>query len=311
MNSTILQYSAQDRYMEAFVRNFIFVLFGIMINSINGVFVFTFFRSSIFYNDPRYILYIHLVINDMLMVFFSVTLSVMAYAWPKVPFPFCVILLIITATTYNNTPLTLAGMAIERYIAICKPLHHHQICTVRRTYILISLIWSVSVLPGLADLIVIVIVRPLSVFTTGTLCSSTNVYNTPYHEELSKVMNGLYSSVVWLILVFTYCQVLVAARRANADKSSAKKAQSTILLHGAQLLLCMLSYITAVIDKISAQLLLDDRKKVTIPNYFITNLLPRLLTPLIYGVRDKLFCNHMKRLFACKLHIVKVESTKL
>ncbi|XP_016312585.1 olfactory receptor 4K1-like [Sinocyclocheilus anshuiensis] len=248
MNSTMLQYSAQEN-MEAFVRNFIFVLFGIIINSINGVFVLTFFRSSIFYNDPRYILYIHLVINDMLMVFFSVTLSVMACAWPKVPFPFCVTLLIITATTHKNTPLTLAGMAVERYIAICKPLHHHQICTVRRTYILISLIWGVSVLPGLTDLIVIVIVCPLSVFTTGTLCSSTNVYNTPYHEELSKVMNGLYSSIVRVILVFTYCQVLVAARRASADKSSAKKAQSTILLHGAQLLLSMLSYITAVIDK--------------------------------------------------------------
>ncbi|XP_016396464.1 LOW QUALITY PROTEIN: olfactory receptor 4K1-like, partial [Sinocyclocheilus rhinocerous] len=182
MNSTMLQYSAQDRYMEAFVRNFIFVLFGIIINSINGVFVFTFFRSSIFYNDPRYILYIHLVINDMLMVFFSVTLSVMAYAWPKVPFPFCVTLLIITATTHKNTPLTLAGMAVERYIAICKPLHHHQICTVRRTYILISLIWGVGVIPGLIDLILLSIVRPLSVFSTSGLCSTTNVYSTPYHE---------------------------------------------------------------------------------------------------------------------------------
>ncbi|XP_050969317.1 odorant receptor 131-2-like [Labeo rohita] len=310
MNSTMLQYSAQDRYMEAFVRNFIFVLFGTIINSINGVFVFTFFRSSVFYSDPRYILYIHLVINDMLMVFFTVTLSVIANAWPKIPLPFCVLLLLIVSATHKNTPLTLAGMAVERYIAICKPLHHHQICTVHRTYILISLIWGVGVIPGLTDLIVLVIVRPLSIFTIGTLCTSATVYTTPYHEDLNKVMNGLYSSVVWLILVFTYCQVLIAARRASADKSSAKKAQRTILLHGAQLLLCMLSYITAVIDKIAAQLLLDDRKIVIIPNYFITNLLPRLLTPLIYGVRDKLFYNHMKRLFACKLLIVKVNSTQ-
>ncbi|XP_073707248.1 odorant receptor 131-2-like [Garra rufa] len=310
MNSTMLQYSIQDRYMEAFVRHFIFVLFGVIINSINGVFVFTFFRSSTFYNNPRYILYIHLVFNDMLMVFFTVSLSVIAYAWPKVPLPFCVTLLIITSATHKNTPLTLAGMAVERYTAICKPLHHHQICTVRRTYILISLIWGVSVLPGLTDFIIIVIVHPLSIFTTDTLCTPTNLYTTSYHEELSKAMNGLYSSVVWVILVFTYCQVLVAARRASADKSSAKKAQSTILLHGAQLLLCMFSYITAVIDKISAQLPLNDRKKVIIPNFFVTNLLPRLLTPLIYGVRDKVFYSHIKRLFACKILIVKVRSTK-
>ncbi|XP_051753621.1 odorant receptor 131-2-like [Ctenopharyngodon idella] len=310
MNSTMLQNSAQDKFLDAFVRNFVLVLFGITINSINGVFVFTFFRSSIFYNDPRYILYIHLVINDMLMVFISVMLSVLAYAWPKVPVPFCVILLIIAATTHKNTPLTLAGMAVERYVAICKPLHHHQICTVRRTYILISLIWGVGAIPGLTDLIVILIVRPLSIFTTGTVCSSTNVYSTPYHEELSKAMYGLYSSVVWVILVFTYCQVLTAARRASADKTSAKKAQNTILLHGAQLLLCMLSYITGIIDKISAQFFLADRTKVTFTNFLLTNLLPRLLTPLIYGVRDKLFYNHMKGHFACKLLIVRVESTK-
>ncbi len=98
-----------------FAKNFTTVLLGIIVNGINGMFVFTFFKSSVFYNDPRYILYIHMVINDMLLVFFSVSLVVMAYAWPKVPLPFCVSLLIITSTAHKNTPLTLAGMAVERY----------------------------------------------------------------------------------------------------------------------------------------------------------------------------------------------------
>ncbi len=223
MNSTVQLFNLQERYADAFAKNFTIVFLAVIIISINGVFVYIFFRSSIFYNDPRYILYIHLVINDMLMVCLSVTLFVMSFAWQNVPFPFCATLLIITSTAHKNTPLTLAGMAVERYIAICKPLHHHQICTVHRTYILISLIWGVGVLPGLNDLIVIVIVRPLSVFKTVALCSSATLYNTPYHEELSKFTLGLYTSVVWVILVFTYCQVLIAARRASTDKSSAKK----------------------------------------------------------------------------------------
>jgi len=310
MNSTMFLYSVQERYADAFAKNFTVVLLAVIILSINGVFVLTFFRSSIFYNNPRYILYIHLVINDMLMVFFTVILSVMAYVWQNVPLPFCVTLLIIASTTHKNTPLTLAGMAVERYIAICKPLHHHQICTVRRTFILISLIWGVGVLPGLADLILLSIVRPLSVFTTSTLCSTTNVYSTPYHEDQSKITHGLYTSVVWLILVFTYCRVLIAARRASTDKSSAKKAQSTILLHGVQLLLCMLSIITPTIDKIYSQLVPTLRSKILFFNYLLTNLLPRLLSPLIYGVRDKQFVKYMKGLFSCRLINVKVESTK-
>nr|XP_001923221.1 olfactory receptor 6C74 [Danio rerio] len=309
MNSTMLEYNAQDRFRDALVRNVIVVIFGITINSINGVFVFTFFRSSVFYKDPRYILYIHLVINDMLMVFVSVSLSVMAYAWQNVPFPFCVILLIIASKTHKNSLLTLAGMSIERYIAICKPLHHYQICTVRRTYILISLIWSVGVLPGLADFIVLLLVDP-SIFTKTTVCTTAKLYYTPYHEELSKYMTGIYTCVVCLILIYTYCRVLITARKASTDKSSAKKAQSTILLHGAQLLLCMLSYITGSIEVMYAQLLPADRSKLLFCNYLLTNLLPRLLTPMIYGVRDKVFYSHMKGIVACKLVIVKVESTK-
>ncbi|XDV35294.1 hypothetical protein PO909_005268 [Leuciscus waleckii] len=284
MNSTMLLYSLQERYADAFAKNFTIVFLAVIIISINGVFVFIFFRSSIFYNDPRYILYLHLVINDMLMVCFSVILFVMTFAWQNVPLPFCVTLLIIASTAHKNTPLTLAGMAVERYIAICKPLHHHQICTVHRTYILISLIWGVGVLPGLADLILLSIVRPLSIFTT----------------ELSKFMNGLYTSVVWVILVFTYCRVLIVARRATTDKSSAKKAQSTILLHGAQLLLY----------KIFLQIVTDQQKKIFFFNYLLTNIVPRLLTPLIYGVRDKHFYKHIKGLFSCKLPNAKVESTK-
>nr|XP_055069895.1 odorant receptor 131-2-like [Misgurnus anguillicaudatus] len=309
MNSTTLQNILPDRYAEFFVNNFTIVVLGIIINSINGVFVFTFFRSSFFYNDPRYILYIHLVMNDMLMVFINVILTVMVTARTYVPLPICIILLTIASTTHKNTPLTLAGMAIERYIAICKPLHHPQICTVRRTYILISLIWGVGVLHGLSDMILFLILPPLPIFET-VFCSAPRLYSTPYHEELSKAMNGLYTSAVWLILVFTYCKVLVTARRADTDKSSAKKAQSTILLHGLQLMLCMLSYITPVIDRIYVSMLPAYRSKLIFLNFIVTNLIPRLLSPLIYGVRDKQFYRRIKGLYTCKLLIVKVESTK-
>ncbi|XP_051563256.1 odorant receptor 131-2-like [Myxocyprinus asiaticus] len=304
MNYTMVQNNTKDRYEEAFVKNFIIVLLGITINSINGVFVFTFFRSSMFYNDSRYILYIHLVINDMLMVCITVTLYVMSYAWQNVPVPFCIILLMTGATTHKNTPLTLAGMAVERYIAICKPLHHSQICTVHRTYILISLIWGVGVIPGLADLIITLIVRPLSLFTKSTLCSTTYLYNTPYNEDKSKVINGFYTAVVWLILVFTYCRVLVTARKTTSDKSSAKKAQNTILLHGVQLMLCMLSYITPLIDIMFAPLLPAQWTKITFFNYLLGNIVPRLLTPLIYGVRDQKFLKEMKEHFTCKVIIL-------
>ncbi|KAL7891841.1 hypothetical protein AOLI_G00013170 [Acnodon oligacanthus] len=59
-------------------------------------------------------------------------------------------------------------MALERYIAICKPLHHPQLCTVKRTYILIGLIWLLSSVPALTD-IFIVLTHQLPHFPTKYL----------------------------------------------------------------------------------------------------------------------------------------------
>ncbi|XP_030634958.1 odorant receptor 131-2-like [Chanos chanos] len=305
MNSTKNSLTNPDKFEEAFAKNTVIVFFGIMINTINGILVVTFFKNSIFHDDPRYILYIHLVINDMLMIFTSVTLYVLTYAWPFVNVSVCCILLLIGSTTYKNTPLNLAGMAIERYIAICKPLHHPQICTVHRTYIFIYFIWTVGVAPSVTDIIIVIATKPLSVFMSFIFCYPLSIFNTKYHEALTTAVQVIYMSFVWIVLIFTYIRVLLTAKKAAVD-SSAKKAQSTILLHGIQLLLCMLSYLTPVLDMILIPFFPAHRTKITFFNYLLTNIIPRLLSPLIYGIRDHKFLKHMKGYFSCRLIFVKV-----
>lgn len=49
MNST----ARQDTLNSAFTQNFITFAFGFIINSINGAFVFTFFKNQVFQRDPR------------------------------------------------------------------------------------------------------------------------------------------------------------------------------------------------------------------------------------------------------------------
>ncbi|XP_030634953.1 odorant receptor 131-2-like [Chanos chanos] len=310
MNSTINE-QAIVTFEEMLTKNLIIIFLGVTINSINGMFVFTFFMNSIFYSDPRYILYIHLVINDMIMVGLSVVLHVLSYLLPFLNVSVCSILLIIASATHKNTPLTLAGMAIERYIAVCRPLHHPQICTVRRTHILIGLIWGVGLIPGVTDLIIVTATQPLSFFSTVALCRASYIYSTKYHIEKNKAVQGIYMLFVWMVLVFTYCKVLVAARKVSTNAVSAKKAQSTIILHGAQLMLCMLSYITPILDLILVPLFLAYQSQIFFSNYLITNIIPRLLTPLIYGVRDQKFAAQMKANLSCKFRVVTVEPTQL
>ncbi|XP_050930552.1 odorant receptor 131-2-like [Lates calcarifer] len=285
MNST----GRLDGLNEAFSKNFIAFGLCIIINCINGAFVYTYCKSEVLHRDPRYVLYIHLVINDMIMLTFSVALHIFTYTIPLTFAPCCIILLILLTTT-KNSPLNLAGMAVERYIAVCRPLHHAQICTVQRAYALIALIWVVSLIPALTDIMVVLATQPLSVFSRIIFCYPSYLYNTPYHKAQSMAVQVLLFSFVVLTLIITYLKVLCAAQAASgSDQASARNARNTILLHGVQLLICTLSFISPLINIISLSIWPQGRTVMLFINYLLTELIPRLLSPLIYGVRDKKF----------------------
>ncbi|XP_073708758.1 odorant receptor 131-2-like [Garra rufa] len=298
-----------DSYEEALAKNIVIVSLGLIINFINGMLVVTFFSNPMFSRDSRYILYIHLVINDMLMIFLSVTLYVLTYASQHVNASLCYTLVFLGTATFMISPLNLAGMAIERFIAICKPLHHAQICTPRRTHIFICLIWVVGAMPSLADIFILLSIQPTALFRSVVLCYTFSLFPSKQHRDRITASQVICMSFVWLILIYTYCRVLFTARKA-VSKGSANKAQSTILLHGVQLLLCMLSYMTPVMDMFIIPFLPVHRTKITFFNFLITSIMPRLLSPLIYGVRDQKFLKQMKEYFTCKVIIVKIVPSK-
>ncbi|KAI9546683.1 hypothetical protein NQZ68_024581, partial [Dissostichus eleginoides] len=94
MNSS----SRFDSYNEAFTKNFIIFFLVFTIICINGAFVYTYFKSKDFQRDPRYVLYIHLVINDMIMLTLSLGLVISTYiAYPG--FIPCWIMLVVLMTT--------------------------------------------------------------------------------------------------------------------------------------------------------------------------------------------------------------------
>ncbi|KAK2861501.1 hypothetical protein Q5P01_001034 [Channa striata] len=296
MNST----RRLDSFNEALSKNVITFALALMINCINGSFVYIHFRNKVFQQDSRYVLYIHLVINDMIMLTVSVMLQIMTYTIFLSYAPCCIILLVLL-TTDKNSQLNLAGMAVERYIAVCRPLHHVQICTVQRAYALIALIWGVSFLPAFMDIIIILATQPLSVFTTSVICYPSYMYNTPYHGVKSVVVQVLVFSFVFLTVLVTYIKVFITARAVSAsNQTSARNARNTILLHGVQLLICMLSFISPHLNIILLTTWPGDRTKILFATFLCTSLLPCLLSPLIYGVRDKKFRSQIREHFCYK-----------
>ncbi|XP_072539464.1 odorant receptor 131-2-like [Salminus brasiliensis] len=299
--------SSRDAFEDAFMKNFIAVGLGVIITYINGIFVLAFFKNPFFYTNPRYILYIHLVINDIIMLFLSVVLHVVSYAAPLMNFTLCSVLIMVSSATAENSPLNLAGMALERYIAICKPLHHHQLCSVNRTYILIGLIWFLTFVPALTDIIIVLVNEPISIFSTSVICYSKSVFGSNQHLMKMIIVESLYLSCVWMTLIFTYFKVLQAAKAATTDQVSARKARNTILLHGLQLLLCMLTYITPSVNYFFLALFPKSRSTILFTSYLMSNVIPRLLSPLIYGVRDQKMYRYVRMYLTCILFSQKVQ----
>ncbi|GAA6105661.1 odorant receptor 131-2-like [Tachysurus ichikawai] len=93
---------------------------------------------------------------------------------------------------------------------------------------------------------------------------------------------------VSVIILFTYIRILITARSITSNKDSAAKAHKTVLLHIIQLSLCLTSFLYSIIERAAAtsststSLFVDLRYL----NYLFVLILPRCLSPLIYGLRD-------------------------
>ncbi|XP_071767385.1 odorant receptor 131-2-like [Centroberyx gerrardi] len=285
-----------DAFYMAVTKNVIVVALFITINYFNGTLIHTFKKHQIFNVNPRYVLFIHLVVNDMIQLTVSVTLFISSYVFYTINVSICCLLIIPAMITTQNTPLYLAGMAAECYIAICLPLRHAQLCTVKRTYILIGLIWFVSLSSTLPDLFILLATEPLEFFYSRILCIKDILFQRPYFHEKTNTSYIVLLVIVWLTLLYIYLRILFAAKAAKGD---ARKARNTILLHGFQLLLCMLTYIGPVLKRALFYWFPKNYFNSLFVCYIIIQILPRFLSPIVYGLRDQTFRRYLKRYLLC------------
>ncbi|KAK6479577.1 odorant receptor 131-2-like [Huso huso] len=295
----------RDTFSTALAKNIITVFVWLCLSYINGALVLTFFKNKIFYEDPRYILFIHMVINDAVQLTVTMTLFVVSYVFFRISVFVCFSLIFVAYFATMNIPLSLAAMAIERYIAICNPLRHSQICTVRRTHILIAVIWVAGAVPAITDLFITLATEPVDFFHSSIFCIHSNMFRAPAVYYKGQAFDILYFSFVSLTIIYTYLRIMFVARAATTDRSSAAKARNTILLHGVQLLMCMLTYVRLVLEVALVGAFPKHVLEIRYAHYLVIYILPRFLSPVVYGVRDDKLRKYLKGYFVCKLQRVR------
>ncbi|XP_050930535.1 odorant receptor 131-2-like [Lates calcarifer] len=246
------------------------VVLGITINYINATMVHTFNKHHIFKVNTRYILFIHLVVNDMIQLTISISLFIFTYTFRTIYVSICVLLILPAIITTLNTPLNLAFMAAECYIAVC-----------------------LSVLP---DIFILLATEPLEFLNSRVYCYRDSVFRSTYSLKKRDASHILFLVVVWLTLFYTYFRIFFAAKAADAD---AKKARNTILLHGFQVLLCMLIYVQPMLIQVLVYLFPGGDRFIKFAVFTINQILPRFVSPIVYGLRDKTFRKYFKKYLLC------------
>lgn len=230
----------------------------------------------------------------------SVTLFITSYILYKIPVVACCILILFGIITTENSPLNLACMAIECYIAICLPLRHPQICTIKRTVKVIGLIWVTTILFALPDLFQTLAIEPLDFFKSNIFCLRETAFRNPSIIERRNITYITYLGLVWCVLFYTYFRILFAAKTASKD---ANKARNTIFLHGFQLLLCMVTYVEHLLKQALQQWFPEHFSDSLFACYIVFQILPRSISPILYGMRDTTFRKYLKKYLLCKMRI--------
>ncbi|XP_017286959.1 odorant receptor 131-2-like [Kryptolebias marmoratus] len=303
MNSSSYNYNVTtslfiiDPVNIATAKNVIVLALGLIINYINSTLIHTFRKHQIFIMNPRYILFIHLVVNDMIQLTMSVSMFVMSYIFFSINAFLCCLMVTFAIFTTLNTPLNLAVMAVECYIAVCFPLRHAEICTIKRTYILIGCIWALSSVSVIPEFLFLLATEPLWLFYSKTYCGGSPLYRHPASLLKRDITYMICLSGVWLTIFCTYFKIFFAARAANSADGKEKKARNTILLHGFQVMLCMLTYVDPVVTRSIMASVPNHFLQIHFVWYIVVHILPRLISPIVYGLRDKTFKQYLKKYY--------------
>ncbi|XP_051782434.1 odorant receptor 131-2-like [Erpetoichthys calabaricus] len=255
---------------------------------INFIMLFTFFRKDSFREDTRYILFAHMLFVDTFQLVFMDMSQLFYYFSILMPAGACIVMSVLLGTLSYNTPLTLTAMCLERYVAICMPLRHGQISTVKRTLDVILIIWLIGSIPSIRDFIIVIAMEPKTFYVEKNFCSYDLMIRSIWQSYVRSVMAMLYFGVMLGTVAFTYVKIMEVARTVSAD-SSASKARHTVLLHTFQLVLCLAVLVSPFVEMAIFQINQNIISHVIYFNFITFNILPRCLSSFIYGVRDDKF----------------------
>uniref|UniRef100_A0A3P9KPG7 G-protein coupled receptors family 1 profile domain-containing protein n=1 Tax=Oryzias latipes TaxID=8090 RepID=A0A3P9KPG7_ORYLA len=266
---------------------------------INMLLIGTFFKTESFHTSARYLLFAVMLLSDNSFLLIVSDILVVLTALRVVMEVWLCIIVSIVVFLYNMvTPITLTVMTLERYVAICMPLRHAELCSTRNTVHCILIIHGISSVPCIVILLVFFASASASVYKQNMICSVEIFILYPWHSHLRSAVSQFFFLIMCIVIVFSYYKIMKVAKAASGEnEKSTLRGLTTVLLHAFQLLLCLIQLWCPFIEAAALQIDVNLFFIVRYSNYVVFVLASRCLSPLIYGLRDETFFLALKKFY--------------
>ncbi|XP_073680005.1 olfactory receptor 2C1-like [Garra rufa] len=247
-------------------------------------------------HEPMYIFLCNLCVNDLCGAtgFYPRALIYLLTETNRISLEECIlqslVIIVYGAGEFSN----LSVMAVDRYIAICRPLHYHSIMSTFTVRSLVTFIW---IYPSFLSIMAILVAmkHPFCRHEIDKLfCENLSLVNLACKQD---ILNGIligWMYVTALVLIglvlISYLKIILACRRSKVNR---EKFFSTCMPH----LITFLNYIACVFFDSSQ----TELRAKTLPRMLYTFftviflIVPPVVNPVIYGiklspVRAKILC---------------------
>ncbi|KAE8604624.1 hypothetical protein XENTR_v10014761 [Xenopus tropicalis] len=245
---------------------------------------------------------------DILYLLFYTTLTVCNTLSLKTPKYLCVVFLFLLAVTYCGGVLTAAAMVVDTYVAILWPLHYVTLLPATRTKKLIMLLWICSFLfSGIAFLALNFTQKPLP--CPLEVCSLPVILLVALHgDDALRLCYILFIGIFLLFLsliVCCYVFLCYKTRETGIWKSVSSRASVTFLMHLTLLffyLSPLLLLLTDALLYMSQVIGLRTGLWVTLTICNVLIVLPKAVSPCLYGLRYRKIYNSLKVFLKLKNH---------
>ncbi|KAM5165611.1 putative G-protein coupled receptor 148 [Mantella aurantiaca] len=270
---------------------------------INPMILFTILMKDKLRMETRYILLANVMISDLIFLLFNNLISACnAIRW-IIHRLLCFTMIVFSFAAYTSCVLTFTVMVIDTYIAICFPLHYYTLLSVQRTRKILSAIWIFS------------LIFPLSVFVLfesfySDLKESQNVCLLLYFGPQDKRNNLVTIVCSFAIFFLMVCSVMITYFYIRLYRMTIQsgiwvnrfsRARITLLTHSILLCLYIVPAFILTVEIImfkNNMIGMDVRMWISASNNGVIMVMPRALSPVLYGLRYREISTSLKLWFS-------------